>query len=184
MDRRFFFAITLLAAIAGYPYAALVLYRVVGTNTVVFTAHDGRQRTLISGPSAPRPDWVPILPGAYTVGAAHWMPTPDRPIAGGVELLTHKSLDEIKRFYIDALAAAGFDARDVGFGLLDAPTAAFFGVDNELLGYRRDTDLTFSVSTSTPSGLLLRPRLVKLHWQRWGAQGVELREKLFARSGR
>ena len=183
MNRRFYFGLILISALAGYPYASLVLYRVIGTSAVVFTERNGTQRSLISGPAAPLPDWVPILPGSLTIGATYWPPTPDRPIAGGVELLTHKGVDDIKQFYLDALRGAKFDARDIGFGLLNAQNSAFFGVENELLAYRADTDVTLSVSTSTPSGLLLRPRLVKLHWQQWGARGVELREKLFAQSG-
>ena len=168
MNRRLFFGILVAIAVAaGYPYAALVLFRVIGTNTVVFTEHDGVQRTLVSGPAAPRPDWVPVLPGAFTIQAAYWLPSPGRQIAGSVDLLTHKSVDDIKRFYLDGLEAVGFDARDIGYGYLNAGAAAFFGVDNELLGYGGKSDLTISVTTNAPSGFLLRPRIVHIHWQQW-----------------
>ena len=153
MNRRFILSILIcLAAVAGYPYAALVINRVIGTNTVVFTEHDSVQRTLISGPSAPRPEWVPVVPGAITVQAAHWQPSPGREIAGSVDLLTHKSVDEIKHFYLEALKSAGFDMRDIGYGYMNAGSAAFFGMDNQLLGYRGDTDITISVATRAPSG--------------------------------
>ncbi len=168
MNRRLFFGILVAIAVtAGYPYAALVLFRLIGTNTVVLTEHDGVQRTLVSGPAAPRPGWVPVLPGAFTIQAAYWLPSTGREIAGSVDLLTHKSVDDIKRFYLDGLEAAGFDARDIGYGYLNAGAAAFFGVDNELLGYGGKSDLTISVTTNAPSGFLLRPRTVHIQWQRW-----------------
>lgn len=180
MQRRIFIALVVLALLAGYPYASLLILRLVGTNTVVFTEHDGTRRTLISGPSAPRPAWIPELPGAIVLQAAHWLPTPDRTVAGGVDLITHGNVADIRQFYLDTLAAAGFDIRDVGTGAADARTAAFFGIDKQLLGYRADTDVTISISIDAPSGLVLRPRIVKLHWQQWGAQGTAYREKLFA----
>ena len=180
MNRQFVFGILVAIALAaGYPYAALILYRVIGTNTVVFTEHDGIQRTLVSGPSAPRPDWVPRLPGALTVQAAHWLPSPGREIAGSVDLLTHKSVDDIKRFYLDGLEAAGFDARDIGYGYLNAGAAAFLGIDNQLLGYRGASDVTISVTTNAPSGLLLRPRIVHIHWQRWANEAGRERLRQF-----
>ena len=154
------------ALVAGYPYASLIVNRAIGTTTVVFTEHDGRQRTLISGPDAPRPEWLPVLPRSFIVQAGHWLPSPDRETAGDLELLTHKSVDEVKRFYLEALHAAGFDIRDIGYGPLNPLTAAYLGIANTLEGHRSDDDLTITVTTHTADSFILPSRTVKIHWQR------------------
>lgn len=172
-------ALGLIAIVAGYPYASVLIYRMVGTHTVVMTEFDGMQRTLISGPSAPQPDWIPRFPRSSLVQASHWLPSPDRAVAGGQDILTNANPGDIKQFYIERLKGQGFDIRDVGFGELAPQTAAFLGIDGQLLGYRAVDDVTISIGIGTPSGLLLRPRIVKLHWQQWGAKGVEYRAKVF-----
>jgi hypothetical protein len=154
------------ALVAGYPYASLIVNRIIGMNTVVFTEHDGRQRTLISGPDAPRPEWLPVLPRSFIVQAGHWVPSPGREIAGDLELLTHKNVEEIKRFYLDGLNAAGFDTRDIGYGPLNPLTAAALGIANMLQGHRSDGDLTITVTIHTADGFILPSRTVKIHWQR------------------
>jgi hypothetical protein len=165
--RLFLGLLLAVAVVAGYPYASLIVNRIIGTNTVVFTEPDGLQRTLIMGPDAPRPAWLPILPHSLIVQAGHWMPSPGREIAGDVELLTHSNVEEIKRFYLDALNSAGFDTHDAGQGTLNAPAAAYFGIANMLQGYRGDDDLTITVTTRTAAGLIVPSRTVQIHWQRW-----------------
>ncbi len=183
MHRRLYIALVVLAVVAGYPYVSLVLMRVLGTNTVVMTEHDGTARTLVSGPAAPRPTWVPDLPRALTITRSHWLPAPDRAIAGGADLLSHKAPIEISQFYLDKLKALGFDARDIGTGLISPAIAAWLGIEKQILAYREDDDMTVTVDINSPSGLLLRPRLVKVHWQTWGPKGAETREKLFGKPG-
>ena len=95
------------------------------------------------------------------------MPSPGREIAGDLELLTHSDVDEIKRFYADALGAAGFDMRDIGYGPMNAPTADYLGIANVLQGHRADDDLTITVTTRTAGGLIWPSRAVQIHWQRW-----------------
>src|SRR5262245_42777882 len=163
--RAFTGLLLFLLLLAGYPYAALILNRALGTNTVVFGERDGLQRTLIMGPDAPRPDWLPILPRALSRQAGHWLPSPGREVAGDVELLTHKSVKEIKRFYLDGLGAAGFEMRDIGYGPLNAATAAYLGIDNTLNGYRSEARLAISVVTRSADGLVFPSRTVQIHWQ-------------------
>jgi len=165
--RLFLGVFLVLALVAGYPYAALVLNRAIGTGTVVFTEGDGVQRTLISGPDAPRPAWLPIPPRSYIMQVGHWVPSPGREVAGDLEILTHNSVDEIKRFYADALGAAGFDMRDMGYGPMNAPTASYLGIANTLQGHRAEDDLTITVTTRTASGFIWPSRAVQIHWQRW-----------------
>src|SRR5262249_2028458 len=140
--------------------------RIIGTSTVTFNEHDGIQRTMIMGPDAPRPAWLPILPRATVVQAAHWLPSPDREVAGSVELLTHKGVDEIKRYYLDELRAAGFDVRDAGFGPINAATATYMGIDNTLLGWRADTGLWINVTTRSAGGTILPSRTIQINWQK------------------
>jgi len=165
--RLFLGVFLVLALVAGYPYAALVLNRAIGTGTVVFTEGDGVQRTLISGPDAPRPAWLPIPPRSYIMQVGHWVPSPGREVAGDLEILTHNSVDEIKRFYADALGAAGFDMRDMGYGPMNAPTASYLGIANTLQGHRAEDDLTITVTTRTARGFIWPSRAVQIHWQRW-----------------
>jgi hypothetical protein len=163
--RLFFGFVLLIALTAGYPYAALLLHRVIGTSTVAFMEADGTQRTLIMGPDAPRPDWLPILPRSMVVSAGHWLPSADRLVAGDIALLTHKGVDDIKRFYLDGLRAAGFDVRDAGIAPLNAPTAEYLGIANSLLGWHGEKRLWISVRTRTPGGLVAPSRTVEIHWQ-------------------
>jgi hypothetical protein len=165
--RLFLGLVLAVALVAGYPYAALIINRVIGTNTVAFTEQDGVQRTLVMGPDAPRPGWLPILPKSLVVQASHWLPSPGREIAGDLALLTHKDTEDIKRFYLDALKAASFDTRDIGYGTLNAPAAAYLGIANMLEGYRSDEDLTITVTTGTLDGLIFPSRTVQIHWQKW-----------------
>jgi hypothetical protein len=168
MRGRLFLGLVLaVALVAGYPYAALILNRVIGTSSVVFTERDGLTRSLVMGPDAPRPDWLPALPQSLVVQAGHWLPSPGRDIAGDLELLTHKGVEEIKRFYLDALGAAGFATRDIGYGTLNAPAAAYLGIANMLEGHRAVDDLTITVTTRTPDGLIFPSRTVQIHWQKW-----------------
>jgi len=165
--RLFLGVLLVVVLVAGYPYAALVLNRAIGTSTAILIEANGVRRTLISGPDAPRPAWLPILPRSFIVQAAHWVPSPDREIAGGVDLLTHSGVDEIKRFYADALGAAGFDMRDIGYGPMNAPTATYLGIANTLQGHRAGDDLTITVTTRTAEGFIWPSRTVEIHWQRW-----------------
>src|SRR5262249_13695647 len=148
-------------------YAALIVNRIIGTNTEVFTERDGLQRSLVQGPDAPTPGWLPVLPRSLVVQAGHWLPSPGRQIAGDLELLTHGGLEEVKRFYLETLREAGFDIRDTGFGTLNAPSASYLGIANILEGYRSGDDLTISVTTRTPDGIIFPSRVVQIHWQKW-----------------
>jgi hypothetical protein len=163
---RLFLSLLLAVAITvGYPYVALLINRVIGTYTVVFTERDGLQRSLIMGPNAPRPDWLPLLPRSIVVQAGHWLPSPGREIAGDVELLTRMDVDEIKRFYVERLSASGFDINDLGFGSLNEPIANYLGIANMLKGRRRGAGLSITITTRSAGGFILPSRTVQIHWQ-------------------
>lgn len=157
-------AITL---VAGYPYAALLLNLMVGTNTVVFTEADGTTRSAIMGPHAPRPDWVPIPPRSTVVHAAQWLPSPQLEDAGSMDVLTHKGADEIKRFYLGELRTAGFEMRDAGFGPnLNPLTASYLGISNMLFGWHAEKRMWIGITTRTPDGIVLPSRTVQVVWQK------------------
>jgi hypothetical protein len=51
-----------------------------------------------------------MLPHSIIVQAGHWLPSPGREIAGDVELLTHKGVDEIKTFCVNFVRLASIQA--------------------------------------------------------------------------
>jgi hypothetical protein len=56
----------------------------------------------------------------------------------------------IRRFYLDAVNAAGFDTRDIGYGTLNAPAATYLGI---AIYWRVNADLTITVTTRARSCL-------------------------------
>lgn len=162
--RLLFGILIVLSLVAGYPYAGYVVNRSLGTGPVTFVEHDGTSRTLIKGPDAPRPDWLPLMPSSLLVTAGHWMPGPAQSPAGDVELLSHAGREAIESYYLDALREAGFTLRDIGIAPLSAPEAALLGQSGTLIGWRRDSGLKVTVQISTRSGLIIPSRLVQIHW--------------------
>jgi hypothetical protein len=166
MQRRFLFgALVVVAVLLGYPYAGLVLNHMMGTQTVVMIEHDGTRRTVIMGPGATHPDWLPVMPGALVVTAGRWLPSAEQPDEGDLEILTHAGADDVRRFYTDTLRRQGFDMKDLGLGPLSPPVAAYFGIDGMLYGYRAATKHEVSLDIRAASGLLLPSRVIEIHWR-------------------
>lgn len=61
MWSRSLFLLVLALVVAANPYSAAIIYRLLETTTVTFQEHDGTTRSMISGPDAPRPDWLAML---------------------------------------------------------------------------------------------------------------------------
>jgi hypothetical protein len=117
------------------------------------------------GQNLPRPEWVPVYPGATVVQASKV--TPARAPSGfhGLELSTRASRDEVRRFYTDALTRAGFAVDDLGIAPLNPATAAYLGIDGTLSGKREATDDMITVQIRSADGLF-PSRLLQIHWMK------------------
>jgi len=166
MGRRFFVWVLLaLVLVAGAPYAAAVLYRVMGPWSAVGIEQDGSQIHMQFGVDLPRPDFVPVYPGA-TIVQGSWLTSVKIPSGvGSLDLATRGSFEDVKRFYVERLTASGFAVTDYGTGPLNAPTAAYLGIAGMLLARRSETDDRVDISIGTPEGLI-GARGVQLHWRK------------------
>ncbi len=136
-----------------------------GTTTATFYEADGTTSSAVIGPAAPRPDWLPLDEGAMIASASRWIGQAQFKDAGGVDLLTHSSLEALKKYYSEALTAQGFAVEDYGLGDLNPATADYLGIAGTLLAEKREARLEVSVTFRTPEGLLLRPRFVQIAWR-------------------
>jgi hypothetical protein len=168
MQRAFIAVLIIVAVLAGAPYAALLINRIIGTNTVVFTEADGSRRTLIIGPDAAQPDWLPMMPGSRLVNAHRWLPNTLAVDSGGVELATQADVAAVKAFYTEALGKIGFAVEDDGLGPLNAATAAYLGMAGTLLAERRSTGHELTLQIRTPDGLIVASRLLQIEWRQLG----------------
>ncbi|MEX0645734.1 MAG: hypothetical protein WD076_10510 [Parvularculaceae bacterium] len=154
-----------LAAVSGAPYAAVLINWITGTSTATKIEADGAPSTVVIGPGAPIPAWLPVERVAVVVSASRWLSQNHFKDCGGVEVLTHSDLARLKEFYSKALLARGFAVEDNGVGDLNPATASYLGLAGSLLAERRDARLEVSITFRTPDGLLLRPRLVQIDWR-------------------
>ena len=149
----------------GAPYAAAVLSRVQGAWSADAIEADGSRTRMQFSTDLPRPDWVPVYPGAL-IAQASTVTSARAP--SGVHLLavtTRDGLDAIKRFYLARLEDSGFKVRDLGTWPSDARTAAFLGIDGTLYAERSSTDDLISIQIRTPEGLLAA-RTVQAQWRK------------------
>jgi hypothetical protein len=151
--------------IFGASYASAILFSYMGPFSAVGTEQDGSQTHMAFGQNLPRPEWVPVYPGATIVQASKV--TAARAPSGfhSLELSTRASLDEVKRFYTDALTRAGFAIEDLGIAPLNPATAAWLGIADTLSGKREATDDMITVQIRTADGLF-PARLLQIHWYR------------------
>lgn len=166
--------------LGGYPYAALLLNRVLGTNTATLTEHDGRTSTLVFGPSAPRPDWVPVPASAWVVTATQWVSGKPNLPAGSVDLLSHQGTDALKSFFVDALAERDCVVADNGTGNLAPQVAQYLAIDKFLSADCPKAASALSITIRTSAGWVLPSRMVEVRWQR--APNIEAASPLTPRA--
>lgn len=164
MGRFLGWLVVAVAAVMGTAYAGYFLDHLIGDSTVVMYEHDGSARTLTMGPNTPRPDWVPIYPKARVSSATRWGAAKQWLDAGGVDVVTAASLEDVKRYYIGELERQGFKVRDEGLFTLNPPAAAYLGIACFITARRPSTGHEVSIQVRTPGGLLVRSRMVGLHW--------------------
>lgn len=166
--RRLFPLLVIIALIFGASYASALIYRIMGPWSATAVEQDGSLTHMQFGSDLPRPEWVPFYPGAWVVTGSRL--TSVRHPAGfhSLEIGTRASLDEVKRFYTEQLAAAGFDVSDLGLMGLNPPTAALLGIDGMLSAKRPSTDDEIDVQIRTPDGII-PSRLLQIHWRKISA---------------
>jgi hypothetical protein len=167
--RRGFFGLILVALLCGTPVINIALLWLVGTNEVVYNPGRPDSYSAISGPSAPRPVWLPRLPKAV-VATAHQVTSGRQDGFGTLDLVTTLSLGEIKDFYQRTLSELGFSVHDDGIGTLTPAAADFLGIGGTLLAERphdsREEYKWVSVQISAEEGWFLSTRYVSLQWRR------------------
>jgi len=149
----------------GASHASAILYSVMGPWTAVGIEHDCSATHMAFGQNLPRPEWVPVYPGATVVQGS--LLTAARSPSGfhSLELATRASLDEVKRFYTDALTRDGFAVDDLGIAPLNPATAAYLGIDGTLVAKREATDDMITVKIRSAEGLI-PSRLLQIHWMK------------------
>src|SRR5262247_2762233 len=149
----------------GAPYASAILFSVMGPWSAVGIEQDGSATHMAFGQNLPRPEWVPVYPGA-TIVQTSLLRSPQLPSGvGTLQIGTRAGLDDVRMFYRDELTAAGFDVTDRGIAPLNPATAAFLGIAGNLSGRRAATDDLIEVVIRTADGLL-PSRMVELHWRK------------------
>ncbi|MET0629597.1 MAG: hypothetical protein ABWY92_01955, partial [Xanthobacteraceae bacterium] len=117
------------------------------------------------GPDLPRPDWVPVYPGAVVIHAGRLTSSTMPSGFHSLDLATRASFEDVKRFYTDRLTAAGFAVVDNGVGPLNPLTAAYLGIAGSLSGRRVATDDQIEIMIRTPDGLI-PSRALELRWRK------------------
>jgi hypothetical protein len=163
--RRFFAILAILALVLGVSYASALLFRVMGPWTALAIQADSSQVHMAFSPDLPRPEWVPIYPGATVVQSSRL--TSGRMPSGfhSLDLATRASFEDVKRFYLEHLSASGFAVVDNGLGPLSPLTASFLGIAGSLSARRVATDDQIDIVIGTPDGLI-PSRPLKLHWRK------------------
>jgi hypothetical protein len=113
----------------------------------------------------PRPEWVPVYPGAMIVDGTRLVSTRFPSGFHGLELATRASLEEVKQFYTERLTAAGFAVEDHGTLSLNPMTAAMLGIAGALSAKRTATDDRIDIQIRTAEGLI-PSRLLQINWRK------------------
>src|SRR5262249_51644396 len=137
----------------GASYASVVINVFIGPWSATAVEHDGSVTSMQFGRDLPRPEWLPLYPNATIVQASRLTSASGPSGFHSLELATRASLEDVRRFYVDRLAAAGFEVADLGLGTLNPLTARMLGVDGMLSARREATDDIVIVHINTPEGL-------------------------------
>ena len=165
MTPRLSALLLIVALMFGVSQASALLFALMGPWTAVGIQHDGSATHMAFGQNLPRPEWIPVYPGA-TIVQTSLVRSPQLPSGvGTLQIGTRAGLDDVRMFYRDELTAAGFDVTDRGIAPLNPATAAFLGIAGNLSGRRAATDDLIEVVIRTADGLL-PSRMVELHWRK------------------
>ena len=166
--RRLIALLIVLTIAFGAPYASALINRLMGPWSVDAVQADGSRTHMQFGQDLPRPDWVPVYPGALVVQGSNVVSAREPYGFHALDLATRASLDDVRRFYTTRLAAAGFAVRDLGAWPSDARTAAALGLDTTLFARRAATDDQIDIQVRSPEGFA-GTRLLQIHWRKISA---------------
>ena len=161
---RFILVLLVVATLAiGAPYAALVLNVLQGPWNATAIEHDGSVTHMTFDRNMPRPSWMPVPPDATVVDATHLINTEQVRDYQSLDVSSHRSLEDLRRFYITRLSAAGFKVTDHGTLNLNARAADYLGIGDTLSATRKASGDSVNVTIGTPEGIF-GARLVQLGW--------------------
>ena len=163
--RRLLPFLVVFALVFGGAYAAALISWAMGPWQSVGIEHDGSVTHIAFDQNMPRPEWVPFYPGAVVVQSSRVTSAKIPSGSFALDLATRASFEEVKRFYAERLAAAGFTVTDNGLGPLNPATAALLGIAGSLSGSRAATDDRIDVMIRTPDGLI-PSRLLQIQWRK------------------
>jgi hypothetical protein len=149
----------------GAPSIAMLLNIGMGDWSATGIEHDGSRTEISFGRNMPVPGWVPVLPGASVVQASRVVNAKQGLDVEMLDLATHVSLADIKRFCREHLAHAGFVVTDEGIGQMNAPTAAYLGIGGILSAVRAASRDEIYITIRTPEGLFATTQ-VELRWRK------------------
>src|SRR5262249_62141934 len=123
MSPRLSALLLIVALMFGVAQASALLFAMMGPWTAVGIQQDGSAMHMAFGQNLPRPSWIPVYPGA-TIVQTSFATSPQLPSGvGTLQLGTRAGLDDARKFYRDALTAAGFNVTDRRIAPLNPPTA-------------------------------------------------------------
>ena len=155
------------ALVFGASHASAIIARVMGPWSATGIEHDGSVSHFQFSPDLPRPEWVPLYPGASVVQASRLTSVKAPLGVQSLDIATRASLDEVKRFYVEQLAASGFAVTDLGTMSLNPATAAYLGIAGALSARRAATDDAIDIQIRTPDGLI-PSRILQIRWRKIG----------------
>jgi hypothetical protein len=155
----------LVTFVFGGPYAAGFIFRSMGPWDGTAIEQDGSVTYMQFGAHLPRPEWVPVYPGAMVVGGSRLVSVKFPSGFHGLELATRASVDDVKQFYSERLTAAGFEVTDLGLLSLNPITAQMLGIAGAITAKRMPTDDRFDIQIRTAEGLV-PSRLLQMHWRK------------------
>ena len=153
------------ALIFGASHASAIIFWAMGSWSAVGVEQDGSQTQMQFGQSLPRPEWVPVYPGASVVTGSRLTSVRQPSGFHSLEISTRVSPDEVKRFYTERLTREGFAVEDPLMSLNPA-TAALLGIDGSLIARRAATDDLITIQIRSADGLILPSRLLQIHWMK------------------
>lgn len=165
--RRFLIPILFaVALIFGASHASAIIFWAMGSWSAVSFEQDGSQTHMAFGQNLPRPEWVPVYPGASVVIGSKVVSVRQPSGFHGLEISTRASLDEVKRFYAGQLTREGFAVEDLGLMSLNPATASLLGIDGTLMAKRAATDDLITIQIRTADGLIFPSRMLQIHWMK------------------